>query len=170
MKTIVAFDPEVDSPAFAKVVGETVIDYGVVLRRSSGKTFNLQFTDDVESIIKDADVVVVEDQYLSTSDRAKRNVRSFSQLVSVRAEISLVAREAKKKVVILNPSVWQSAMLRCNSRMKREQRKRMSIMVARAFMNGKDIDHNIADAVNMALYQSHRKEKENVRGITNTSR
>jgi len=160
---ILAFDPEVASPAYAIVEDGEVLQIGKCprrLKRGKSGSFSDNYTDRVREVLGLAHAVGVEGQYLPRGEG--RNVKSFERLVEVRAELMMLAREAGLECFEISPSEWQAAVLHCHGHARREARKRMALRVARAVMNqSNNIDHHIADAVCMALFLERRlKSKE----------
>ena len=97
-------------------------------------------------------VFVIEDQYLNL------NVNTLKKLVEIRATVTVLARMfGAVKCIVVPPQKWQRTMLGVNIRAKREQRKRVSCMVASSIVGKGIADNDIADAICIGDYANRQK-------------
>ena len=89
----------------------------------------------------------IEDQYLNL------NVKTLIKLVSARTMILTLARVAGAvKCDVIPPQSWQTIMLGVNIKAKRDQRKRVSCLVASEIAGEEITDPDIADAICIGDY------------------
>ena len=92
--------------------------------------------------------MVIEDQYLHL------NVNTLKKLVRVRSIVETLAMvfNGGKECYVVSPQSWQTIELGVHIKSKRDQRKRVSCMVASAIAKKEIKDNDIADAVCIGDY------------------
>ena len=104
------------------------------------------------SQIEDDYIFAVEDQYLNL------NVKTLKMLVEVRTTVLTLAKVYNAaNCLVIAPQKWQKTILGVNIRAKREQRKRVSCMVASDIAKEKIADDDIADAICIGGYVQRSK-------------
>ncbi|MGB9755825.1 MAG: crossover junction endodeoxyribonuclease RuvC [Desulfurella sp.] len=91
--------------------------------------------------------LAIETQYLYL------NIATLIKLVEVRTLITTLANVNNcKKIITVTPQQWQSMILGTNQKQKREQRKKVSLLVASKITKQNLTDNDIADAVCIANF------------------
>ena len=97
----------------------------------------------------------IEDQYLNL------NARTLIKLVTVRTMVLTLAKvEGAVETEVIPPQRWQTVILGVKIKSKREQRKRLSLLLAEKIAGRKIGDSDIADAICIGEYVN-RTEKFN---------
>ena len=92
------------------------------------------------------DYIFLEDQYLGY------NYQSSKKLTFSAGELSGVFKLAGAEVILVAPANWQTAILGISPHTKREQRKKVSRMVASDITQQTITDTDIADAICIAYW------------------
>ena len=147
---ILGVDPSTERPAFSKIKVDRagrvrILRYGKPERLTMGVWLSLSL---------DADYLYLEDQYLGT------NYVSTKKLTFSAGELSGVAKLANAKVRLVPPSTWQSVVLGVARQAKRDERKRISKLVASDIVKNKIIDPDIADAICIGYYGAKMIQQE----------
>ena len=102
---------------------------------------------DFDYVKRDGFTLVIEDQYLSL------NVHTLKRLVEIRTTVITIAKMlGAEKCIVINPSKWQRTELGVKTSAKRDQRKRVSRLVASSIFHGEIKDNDIADAICIGDY------------------
>jgi Holliday junction resolvasome RuvABC endonuclease subunit len=147
---ILGVDPSTERPAFSKIKVDRagrvrILKYGKPDKLTMGVWLSLSM---------DADYVYLEDQYLGT------NYASSKKLTFSAGELSGVAKLANAKVRLVPPSTWQSIMLGVARQAKREERKKISKVVASDIVKKQITDADIADAICIGYYGAKMMQQE----------
>ena len=143
---IVGIDPSTKMPAWAKATEKKVFSWGKL---------TLYPLDKWQKLIKGADLLAIESQYLGKS------VSSLIKLAWATGELMACAKLLGVEVKVVPPSVWQRAMLKLRHDYKRRVNKRLSKATASALVGQKISDDNIADAI---LITEYIRQKEVMNG------
>ena len=143
-KILISCDPGTKYTAFAVFKDRKLIEYTKLRPTLS----NVQaFFEQYESF-----EFAIEDQYLNL------NVKTLIKLVTIRTMITTIARITNAtNCIVISPSKWQSLILGVHIRAKRDQRKRLSCMVASSIAKETIKDDNIADAICIGEYVIRKK-------------
>jgi len=141
MMLLVSCDPGTKHCAFALFRNKKLIGYEKV--KPTFKNIR-DFFDNIEDDFE----LVIEDQYLHL------NPNTLVKLVTVRTMVVTLAKVAgAKNCVIVPPQRWQRTILGLHIKSKREQRKRVSLMVASSVAKETIKDNDIADAICIGEYR-----------------
>ena len=138
---IVSCDPSTQKSAFAIFSKSGLERYAKVETRFGEiRTFFNQFENNEFAFF-------IEDQYLNL------NVKTLMRLVSARTMILTLARVAGAvKCEAIPPQRWQTIMLGVGIKAKRDQRKRVSCLMASEIAGRKIDDPDVADAICIGDY------------------
>ncbi len=145
---LISCDPSTKSSAFAVFSDSGLESYTKVKTRFTDiQSFFSQF-------IGKEFMFFIEDQYLNL------NVKTLIKLVSARTMILTLARVAgATKCEVVSPQSWQTIMLGVNIKAKRDQRKRISCLVASEIAKEKIDDPDLADAICIGDYARRKIQK-----------
>lgn len=133
---VVGIDPSVSASAYCIYNDNKLFAYG---KSKEGILF-------WHRLAKKADYVFIEDQYLGY------NYQSSKKLTFSAGELSGVFKLAGAEVILVAPANWQTAVLGVSPHTKREQRKKVSRMVASDITKQTITDTDIADAICIAYW------------------
>ena len=138
---VVSCDPGTKHCAFAVFKNRKLVGYKKVKPTfESIKKFFENINDDFE--------LIIEDQYLHL------NPNTLVKLVTVRTMVVTLAKVAgAKNCVIVPPQRWQRTILGTHIKAKREQRKRVSLMIASDVAKKAIKDMDVADAICIGEYR-----------------
>lgn len=134
---VIGIDPSISKPAYCILQNGNVFTFGKP--NKPNMMFWYKLADRV-------DYIFLEDQYLGY------NYQSSKKLTFSAGELSGVFKLAGAKVILVAPANWQTAVLGISPHSKREQRKKVSRMVASDITKQGITDTDIADAVCIAYY------------------
>lgn len=140
---VLGVDPSVSRPAYSKL--KTDKNGRVIKILGYGKPFKTVLSYWMQLAVG-VDYVFLEDQYLGV------NYASSKKLTFSAGEISAAFKLADAKVVLVPPSAWQSIMLSIEKHTKREERKRISKIVASDIVKERITDPDVADAICISYY------------------
>lgn len=101
----------------------------------------------------------IEDQYLNL------NVKTLIKLVTVRTMVLTLAQiSGAEECSVIAPQRWQTVMLGVNIKTKRQQRKRLSCIVASQIAKEDITDPDIADAICIGDFARR------IKNLTNSNR
>jgi Holliday junction resolvasome RuvABC endonuclease subunit len=155
---ICACDPDTVSPAFAIFSGGNLAYWNAPRGRMDS------LLSEVKVLIEQwqPDLLVIENQYLPPSADAARRFRSLSRLISARAMITAVFVLAGIRHELVEPFSWQRSL--GESRLGRDELKRLSMLKASDIARQEIQDHNLADAIKLGFWfiktHPHLKAKD----------
>ncbi len=147
MNEVIACDPGTKYCAFA------IYKRGKLTKYSKIKPTLPNLQDFFKSYLNNNFTFVVEDQYLNL------NVHTLIKLVSIRSMLITLARIYNcSKCITVSPQRWQTVILGIHIKAKREQRKRVSCLVASQIAKQEIKDNDVADAICIGEYVIRKKK------------